>query len=165
MLFLKSYPLLSAGLEEQLIQLTDEKNLQAHQWNQQRDEMKQKIKSLKTETKILKIENGDQGQQIRRQETMIRDQGQQIRRQETQNEKQGQQITRLKTQKEEQGQQITRLETENEVKEQQLTEMSHQITQLVNSSKEKTELLQGQGQDIAGLLVTNDFNISRNCSS
>ena len=136
---------MSAGLEKQLTQLTDEKNLQVHQWNQQRyemkqeidqlnqqrDEMKQKIKSLKTETKILKIENGDQGQQIRRQETMIRDQGQQI----------------------------TRLETENEVKEQQLIEMSHQISQLVNSSKEKTELLQGQGQDIAGLLVTNDFTI------
>ena len=136
---------MSAGLEEQLTQLTDEKNLQVHQWNQQKDEMKQKIKSLETETRILKIENGDQGQQIRRQETMIRDQGQQI--------------TRLETRNGEQGQQITRLETENEVKEQQLTEMSHQITQLVNSSKEKTELLQGQGQDIAGLLVTNDFTI------
>ena len=137
MLFLKSYPFLSAGLKEQLTQLTDEKNLQVHQWNQQKDEMKQKITSLETETRTLKIENGDQGQQIRRQETMIRDQRQQI--------------TRLETQKEVQGQQITRLETQNEVKEQQLAEMSHQITQLVNSSKEKTELLQGQGQDIAGL--------------
>ena len=150
MLFLKSYPLLSAGLEEQLTQLTDEKNLQVHQWNQQKDEMKQKIKSLETETRILKIENGDQGQQIMRLETQNEEQGQQIARLETEKEEQGQQITRLETQNGEQGQQITRLETENEVKEQQLTEMSHQITQLVNSSKEKTELLQGQGQDIAG---------------
>ena len=125
--FLNSFTLIAA-LEESVVHLTEEKDRQAKQCNRQGKLLKRKLEGL-----------GEQDIKKRRKITILK----------TQNEGQGQQITRLKTQNGKLEQQNTKLETEKE-----LTKL--QITQLMNCLGKNTELQQGQGHNIEGVLVLLD---------
>ena len=153
--FLNSFTLIAA-LEESVVHLTEEKDRQAKQCNRQGKLLKRKLEGLGAQD--IKKRN-----KITRLETQNEEHGQQLTRLESQNEEQGQQITRLETQDEEQGQQITRLETQNGKLEQQNTKLETekeltklQITQLMNCLGKNTELQQGQGHNIEGVLVLLD---------
>ena len=131
-----------AGLEEQLSQLTEEKRLQTTEFTKKEEESSLERKQLKQQLEDVKAQDAKKMRQITQLEARDVERNQQLAALETQNQQ-------LVSSNRAHNDEILKLKADQE---QEQAKNKLQITKLTDQLEEMTTLLQGQSQQLSGLL-------------